>query len=247
MTYEELLIEADGRGYVVKEKPLRMNNGRIKGRRIAIRKDLPTERQKAETLLEELEHGYSTCGNILDQNVPLNRLQELRARRRAYKRLVTFPALIKAYDAGCQSLYELSEALDVSEGFLMGALKMYAGKYGNKPVYHDNHLISFYPNLRIVRLLNIAQLSMDVKETTEKVPKESVEPSREYVVVRRLSEEELQKKIEKYRKRHLEIKRQLEKLEKKYRERDSFLLSRGIDPFQYSFDLAERARMNAEE
>ena len=68
----------------------------------------------------------------------------------------------------------------------------------------------------------------------------------EYVVVRRLSEKELQKKIEKYRKRHLEIKRQLEKLEKKYRERDKFLICRGIDPFQYSFDLAERARMNAE-
>jgi len=247
MTYEELLIEADGRGYVVKEKPLRMNNGRIKGHRIAIRKDLPTERQKTETLLEELEHGYSTCGNILDQSIPLNRLQELRARRRAYKRMVTFSALVKAYDSGCQSLYELSEALDVSEGFLMGALKMYAGKYGDKPVYHDNHLISFYPNLRIVRVLNIMQLSTNVKETAdEKTPKESVEPSREYVVVRRLSEEELQKKIEKYRKRHLEIKRQLEKLEKKYRERDKFLLCRGIDPFQYSFDLAERARMNAE-
>ncbi len=247
MTYEELLIEADGRGYIVKEKPLRMNDGRIKGHRIAIRQDLPTDRQKAETLLEELEHGYSTCGNILDQSMPLNRLQELRARRRAYKRQVTFLALINAYNAGCQSLYQLSEELDVSEEFLTGALKMYAGKYGDKPVFHDNHLISFYPNLRIVKLLNIAQASEESKESAEeKAPKECVEPASGFVVVRRISEEELQKKLEKYRKEHLAIKRKLKKLEKKYRERDLFLLSVGIDPYQYSFDLAERARMNAE-
>lgn len=241
MTYEELLIEADGRGYVVKEKPLRMNNGRIKGHRIAIRKDLPTERQKTETLLEELEHGYSTCGNILDQSIPLNRLQELRARRRAYKRMVTFSALVKAYDSGCQSLYQLSEELDVSEAFLASALKMYAGKYGDKPVFYDNHLISFYPNLLIVSLLNTPPASVDVKDTADKKPLSSG-----YVVVRRLSEEELQKKIEKYRKEKLAIERKMKRLEKKRRERDRFLLSKGIDPFQYSFDLAERARMNAE-
>lgn len=238
MTYEELLIEADGRGYVVKEKPLRMNNGRIKGRRIAIREDLPTERQKAETLLEELEHGYSTCGSILDQSKPLNRLQELRARRRAYKRQVTFPSLIKAYDAGCKSLYQLSEELDVSEEFLLGALRMYADKYGSRPVCYDNHLIYFYPSLHIVKMLDNTQISKEVKEADD--------PEQKYVVVRRLSEEDLQKKIEKYRKERQSIERKLKRLEKKYQERNSFLASIGIDPFQYSYNLAERTRLNSE-
>lgn len=40
MRYDELLIEADAHGLVVKEKPLRGNRGRIKGNRIAIKEDL---------------------------------------------------------------------------------------------------------------------------------------------------------------------------------------------------------------
>lgn len=153
MTYEELLIEADNKGYVVKEKPLRMNDGRIKGDRIAIRKDIPTERQKAETLVEELEHGYSTYGNILDQSIPLNRMQELRARRRAYRRLVTFDQLIRAYEAGCRNIYEMSGELNITESFLRDAIKMYAGKYGAKLIPYENYLISFHPHLHVVKML----------------------------------------------------------------------------------------------
>lgn len=153
MTYEELLIEADDKGYVVKEKPLQMNDGRIKGIRIAIRKDIPTERQKAETLLEELEHGYSTCGNILDQSIPLNRMQELRARRRAYKRLVTFAQLIKAYEAGCRNLYEMSGELNITEEFLRDAIKMYAEKYGARLIQYENYFICFSPYLHVVKML----------------------------------------------------------------------------------------------
>ena len=35
MTYEELLIEADSEGLIVREKPLAGSDGRIKGKRIA--------------------------------------------------------------------------------------------------------------------------------------------------------------------------------------------------------------------
>ena len=45
MTYDELLIEADANNLITKEKPLRTNKGRIKGNRIAIKKDL-TETEK---------------------------------------------------------------------------------------------------------------------------------------------------------------------------------------------------------
>ena len=42
MNYEALLDEAYEEGLIVKEKPLQYNNGRIKGNRIAIRKDIET-------------------------------------------------------------------------------------------------------------------------------------------------------------------------------------------------------------
>ena len=53
MNYEDLLIEADRAGLIVKEKPLLLSDGRIKGRKIAIRKDIPTLRKKADVLAEE--------------------------------------------------------------------------------------------------------------------------------------------------------------------------------------------------
>lgn len=47
MTYEELLDEAESKGLIVKEKPLKYNNGRIKGNRIAIRQDMTTIEKNA--------------------------------------------------------------------------------------------------------------------------------------------------------------------------------------------------------
>ena len=47
MNYEELLIEADSNNLITKEKPLLANAGRIKGNRIAIKQDLPTQKEKA--------------------------------------------------------------------------------------------------------------------------------------------------------------------------------------------------------
>ncbi|WP_049753812.1 hypothetical protein [Alkaliphilus oremlandii] len=67
MTYEELLKETNSSGLIVKEKPLRGYNGRIKGNRIAIKKDL-TNSAKLSTLSEEVVHHFTTVGNILDQS-----------------------------------------------------------------------------------------------------------------------------------------------------------------------------------
>ena len=76
MNYEELLIEADNAGLTVKEKPLPLSDGRIKGHRIAIRKDIPTQRQKADVLAEELGHYYTTVGRIVEQRSVSDRKQE---------------------------------------------------------------------------------------------------------------------------------------------------------------------------
>ena len=47
MTYDHLLIEAEKEGLIIKEKPLISSDGRIFGKKIAIRKDIPTLCQKA--------------------------------------------------------------------------------------------------------------------------------------------------------------------------------------------------------
>lgn len=52
MNYEDLLIEADNNNLITKEKPLAANAGRIKGNRIAINKDIPTQKEKACVLAE---------------------------------------------------------------------------------------------------------------------------------------------------------------------------------------------------
>ena len=88
MNYEELLIEADTNNLITKEKPLLANAGRIKGNRIAIKKDLPTQREKACVLAEELGHFFTSSGNILDTSDISNRKQEARARLWAFNRQV---------------------------------------------------------------------------------------------------------------------------------------------------------------
>ena len=143
MNYETLLEEADSQFLVVKEKPLRAHNGRIKGNRIAIKKDIPTT-QKACVLAEELGHHYTTVGNILDQSKTENRKQERRARLWAYKRAFDLVDLVSAYKHGCRNRYEIAEYLEVTEQFLQEALDTYKEKYG---VYTkvDRYVVYFEP------------------------------------------------------------------------------------------------------
>ena len=130
MNYETLLFEADTQGLIVKEKNLKYNNGRIKGNRIAIRKDISSTTEKACVLAEELGHHYTTVGNILDQSDASNRKQERRARLWAYRRAFDLIDLVSAYKYGCRNRYELAEYLEVTEQFLQDALDTYKEKYG---------------------------------------------------------------------------------------------------------------------
>ena len=143
MNYETLLEEADSQCLVVKEKPLRAHNGRIKGNRIAIKKDIPTI-QKACVLAEELGHHYTTVGNILDQSKAENRKQERRARLWAYKRAFDLVDLVSAYKHGCRNRYEIAEYLEVTESFLQEALDTYKEKYGPYTKV-DRYVVYFEP------------------------------------------------------------------------------------------------------
>lgn len=148
MNYEALLNEAYEEGLIVKEKPLQYNNGRIKGNRIAIRKDIETTTQKADVLAEELGHHFTSVGNILDLSDAQNRKQERQARLWAYNKRIGLYGLIRAYENGCNSRYEIAEFLEVTEEFLEDAIYCYREKYG---VYTciDNYMISFIPQLAV--------------------------------------------------------------------------------------------------
>lgn len=149
-SYEFLLAEASDLGLIVKEKPLKYNNGRIKGNRIAIRQDIETTAQKACVLAEELGHYYTSVGNIINQTDVQNRKQELRARMWAYNEMIGLIGIIDAYKNGCRNSYEIAEYLEVTEEFLNDALDAYRDKYGEYTIV-DNYAIYFIPALLVLK------------------------------------------------------------------------------------------------
>lgn len=150
MNYEILLDEACNEGLVVKEKPLKYNNGRIKGKRIAIRQDIDTTTEKSCILAEELGHYYTSVGNIIDLSDAQNRKQERQARIWAYNKQIGLYGLIRAYEHGCKNRYEVAEFLEVTEEFLEEAIKCYRDKYGICTTI-DNYVVYFIPQLIIYK------------------------------------------------------------------------------------------------
>lgn len=150
-TYDDLLIEADCNNLVTKEKPLRANKGRIKGNRIAIRKDL-TQAEKKCVLAEELGHHYTATGDILDQSSVANRKQEMRGRILAYNKLVGLRGIVDAYLHHCENMVDAAEYLDVTEEFLNDSLVYYKNKYGICAQV-DNYVIIFEPNIAVLELV----------------------------------------------------------------------------------------------
>ena len=153
MDYEALLAESDSVGLVVKEKPLKNNNGRVKGNKIAIRQDINTSAEKACVLAEEMGHYHTSVGRILNQSDAENRKQELRAREWAYDRQVGLIGIVKSFRAGCQTLSEMAEYLEVTEEFVGDALERYRQKYG---IYTTigHYIIYFEPYLAIAEILS---------------------------------------------------------------------------------------------
>ncbi len=142
-TYDELLIEADANNLIIKEKPLPISKGRIKGNRIAIRSGM-TETEKTCILAEELGHYYTTVGDILNQNTTENRKQEHKARVWAYRNALDLTDIVSAYKYGCANRYEIAEYLNVTESFLIDAIKHYKNQYGLYAKV-DKYLIYFEP------------------------------------------------------------------------------------------------------
>ena len=148
MTYEELLKEADSIGLIVKEKPLQSGDGRIFKNRIAVRRNIPTQKEKSCVLAEELGHHYTTAGNILDQSSISNQRQENIARTWAYNKMIGLTGIIRSYEHGCRSKHEISEYLGVTEEFLDNAIERYRQKYGEFVPIGD-YVIRFEPVLLV--------------------------------------------------------------------------------------------------
>ena len=130
----------------VKFKSARLHGLYIDGS-IAIHSGLSSA-QTADTLAEELEHHYTSVGNILDLTKVANRKQERIARLRAYDRRIGLSGIVQGYQHHCQTLYELADCLDVSEEFLAEALECYRERYGTH-VEFDGYMIFFIPSLMV--------------------------------------------------------------------------------------------------
>ena len=149
--YEDLLIEADSQKLLVKEKPLKYNNGRIKGNRVAIRNNMSSI-EKGCTLAEELGHHYTSSGDILNLNDTSNCKQEYTARLWAYNKLVGLAGIIKCFEQHCSNRNEMAEHLNVTEEFLDEAIECYTQKY-SPYVKFDNYIIYFAPNLAVLKVM----------------------------------------------------------------------------------------------
>lgn len=153
MNYEQLLTAADQEGLLVKEHSLSRHDGLIRGKRIAIRKNIETQAEKSCVLAEELGHHYTTTGNILDQTNVANRKQEYRARLYGYNLKIGLTGLVRAYESGCRNLYEMAEYLDATEEYLVEAIQCYRSKYGICTAI-DNYVIYFEP-FAVMRMIAV--------------------------------------------------------------------------------------------
>lgn len=152
MTYEDLLEHAQALDLQVKETALYGSKGRIKGNRIAIKKDIPTIKEKACILAEELGHYYTACIDIMDQANIINRKIELQGRAWAYNNQIGLLGLVDAYKAHCIDMHEVADYLNVTEEFLGEGIKYYRSKYGLYKAI-DNYIIYFEPRLGIMEMI----------------------------------------------------------------------------------------------
>lgn len=119
---------------------------------ILIDKDL-SEKEKHQTLHEELAHHKLTYGNILDQSQFNNRKFENYARRYSYETSMPLSGIVEAFKQGVHNLYELANFFEISEGHVLDCIEHYKKKYGIG-THYGNYSITFEP-LRVFEIKNI--------------------------------------------------------------------------------------------
>lgn len=149
--YEALLDEACRDGIEVIDYTF--DSDRIKGLycdgTIAVRSDMNTV-EKSCTLAEELGHHHTTVGDIIDVESAQNRKHERQARLWAYNKQIGLCGLIRAFEHGCTTHYEVAEYLEVTEELLNDCINCYREKYGVCEVI-DNYIVYFIPQLAVMK------------------------------------------------------------------------------------------------
>lgn len=152
MTYEELASSTDAKDVDIVDKSFMSE--KLKGLycdgTIALNSNLSST-EKNCILAEELGHHHTSSGNIIDMNSVANRKQEHRARVWGYNRLIGLAGIISSYKAGCRTIHDTAEYLEVTNDFLTEALQYYKQKYGICTEI-DNYVIYFEPSIGVFEL-----------------------------------------------------------------------------------------------
>lgn len=144
--------EAYNEGLTVKEKSLVSCDGRIKGNKIAIRRDIETSIEKACVLAEEMGHHHTGVGDIVRISGSTDGKQERHARLYGFNRIIGLRGLINAFEYGCQDRHETARYLNVTERTLQDCIDCYREKYGVGTVV-DNYYIMFIPYLSVGKMI----------------------------------------------------------------------------------------------
>lgn len=97
------------------------------------------------TVAEEIGHYLTGSGNIVHQNSNEKRKQERKARDIGAILIVTPQSIIECFEAGCISVWECAEHLQVTEQTFKDAIRYYARKYDkyNGLKTEDKHILIF--------------------------------------------------------------------------------------------------------
>ena len=131
--YELIRIHVEEAGFKVDEDILAEDSGGIIfGRSIIIDKFLNYKEKYIILLHEWIHYIVSPRKNMMNQNDPNNRREEKKVNSLIYKHFLPLEKIHSAaVKYNCNNTYELAEALEVPEEFLLPCLKHYVQKYGN--------------------------------------------------------------------------------------------------------------------
>lgn len=86
-------------------------------------------RELNSTVAEEIGHYLTGAGNVIKQDTNEKRKQERKARDTGATLIVTPQTIISSFEAGCVSIWECAEHLQITEELFKDAIKFYARKY----------------------------------------------------------------------------------------------------------------------
>lgn len=150
--YEEQIMRAEKDALRVYEKPFKTYDGRIKGNKICIRRDMP-QIKKACILAEERGHFHTCTSNLLESSEISNDKLEIKGRRWAHNEMIGLRGLTSAYNRHCETLEEMADYLNVTEEFLLEALDAYREIYGTG-IHFDSYYISFEPYFVVYKIMD---------------------------------------------------------------------------------------------